>query len=162
MNIDKIAGKVANFINGSEKMQGVLRSCSKNPALWFSGASFIVQTTARPLTTIAISPNSDGIYGACSSISSAITELVGSYAIFKPMSKAIDKSSEELYKTKGMFFENPKLLRQYKSVTNRVAKQPATLLISLVRFSLVGPTALLLNKIGISKKDKNNRLDVKA
>ena len=168
MKADKIYAKIANFINNSPKTQKILRSCSKNPALFFSTASFVIQTTARPALTLAITEDKDdGIYGACSSISSAIVEMVGSYAIFKPMNKAIENSSKELYKTKGsMFFENPMLLRKYKSVTNRIAKIPPTLLTSLLRFSLIAPTAVLLAKFGIVKgnksQEKQERLDIKA
>ena len=64
-----------------------------------------------------------------------------------------------------MFYENPLLLRKYKSVTNRIAKIPPTLLTSLLRFSLIAPTALLLAKFGIvkaSKKQEQERLDIKA
>lgn len=168
MKIDKICKGIANFINNSPKTQKVLRSCSKNPALFFATSSFIIQTTVRPALTLAITPDKeDGCYGACSSISSAIVEMVGSYAIFKPMNKAIENSSKELYKTKGsMFFENPMLLRKYKSVTNRIAKIPPTLLTSLLRFSLIAPTAVLLAKFGIVKgnksQEKQERLDIKA
>lgn len=168
MKADKIYAKIANFINNSPKTQKVLRSCSKNPALFFSTASFVIQTTARPALTLAVTPDrDDGIYACCSSISSAIVEMVGSYAIFKPMNKAIENSSKELYKTKGsMFFENPMLLRKYKSVTNRIAKIPPTLLTSLLRFSLIAPTAVLLAKFGIVKgnksQEKQERLDIKA
>ena len=168
MKADKIYTKIANFINNSPKTQKVLRSCSKNPALFFSTASFVIQTTVRPALTLAVTPDRDDAkFGACSSISSAIVEMVGSYAIFKPMNKAIENSSKELYKTKGsMFFENPMLLRKYKSVTNRIAKIPPTLLTSLLRFSLIAPTAVLLAKFGIVKgnksQEKQERLDIKA
>ena len=157
MKADKIYTKIANFINNSPKTQKVLRSCSKNPALFFSTASFVIQTTARPALTLAVTKDKDDAkFGACSSISSAIVEMVGSYAIFKPMNKAIENSSKELYKTKGsMFFENPMLLRKYKSVTNRIAKIPPTLLTSLLRFSLIAPTAVLLAKFGIVKGNKS-------
>lgn len=168
MKADKIYTKIANFINNSPKTQKVLRSCSKNPALFFSTASFVIQTTARPALTLAVTKDKDDAkFGACSSISSAIVEMVGSYAIFKPMNKAIENSSKELYKTKGsMFYENPMLLRKYKSVTNRIAKIPPTLLTSLLRFSLIAPTAVLLAKFGIVKgnksQEKQERLDIKA
>ena len=168
MKADKIYAKIANFINNSTKTQKVLRSCSKNPALFFSTASFVIQTTARPALTLAVTPDrDDAIYACCSSISSAIVEMVGSYAIFKPMNKAIENSSKELYKTKGsMFYENPMLLRKYKSITNRIAKIPPTLLTSLLRFSLIAPTAVLLAKFGIVKgnksQEKQERLDIKA
>lgn len=70
-----MAKKIANFINGSKGTQDILRSCSKNPALWFSTASFLVQTTIRPLSIFAITPDKDDAkFGACSSISSAIVE----------------------------------------------------------------------------------------
>ena len=88
--------------------------------------------------------------------------MVGSYAIFKPMNKAIENSSKQLYNTKGsMFFENPLLLRRYKSVTNRIAQIPPTLLTSLLRFSLIGPIAVMLAKFGIAKADKK-KVDVKV
>lgn len=163
MKVDKICQSIANFINKSNKTQNVLKSCSKNPALFFSTASFVIQTTARPALTLAITPDKDDAkFGACSSISSAIVEMVGSYAIFKPMNKAIENSSKQLYKTKGsMFFENPLLLRRYKSVTNRIAKIPPTLLTSLLRFSLIGPIAVMLAKFGIAKVDKK-KVDIKA
>lgn len=163
MKVDKICQGIANFINKNTKAQNVLKSCSKNPALFFSTASFVIQTTARPALTLAVTPDKDDAkFGACSSISSAIVEMVGSYAIFKPMNKAIENSSKQLYKTKGsMFFENPLLLRRYKSVTNRIAKIPPTLLTSLLRFSLIGPIAVMLAKFGIAKADKK-KVDVKA
>lgn len=163
MKVDKICQSIANFINKSDKTQNILKSCSKNPALFFSTASFVIQTTARPALTLAITPDKDDAkFGACSSISSAIVEMVGSYAIFKPMNKAIENSSKQLYNTKGsMFFENPLLLRRYKSVTNRIAKIPPTLLTSLLRFSLIGPIAVMLAKFGIAKADKK-KVDVKA
>lgn len=164
MKVDKIYQGIAKFINKSEKTQKILKSCSKNPALFFSTASFVIQTTARPALTLAVTPDkNDAKFGACSSISSAIVEMIGSYAIFKPMNKTIENSSKQLYKTKGsIFFENPLLLRKYKSVTNRLAKIPPTLLTSLLRFSLIGPTAILLAKFGIAKSNKKDKLDVKA
>lgn len=163
MKIDKIANSVANYINKSPKTQKVLQSCSKNPALFFATSSFIIQTTARPALTLAITPDkNDGKFGACSSISSAIVEMIGSYAIFKPMNKAIENSSKQLYNTKdSMFYENPLLLRKFKSVTNRFAKIPPTLLTSLVRFSLIGPIAILLAKMGIQKTEKKG-VDIKG
>lgn len=163
MKIDKIASKVANCVNKSQKIQKVLQSCSKNPALFFATSSFIIQTTARPALTLAITPDkNDGKFGACSSISSAIVEMIGSYAIFKPMNKAIENSSKQLYNTKGsMFYENPLLLRKFKSVTNRFAKIPPTLLTSLIRFSLIGPIAVLLAKMGVQKTEKKG-VDIKG
>lgn len=163
MKVDKVARNIANFINKSPKTQKVLESCSKNPALFFATSSFVVQTTIRPVLTLAITPDKeDGKFGACSSISSAIVEMIGSYAIFKPMNKAIENASKQLYNDKdSIFYESPLLLRKFKSVTNRFAKIPPTLLTSLIRFSLIGPIAVLLAKFGIQKATKKG-LDIKG
>lgn len=172
MKVDKIYKGIANFINKSDRTQSILRSVSKNPAMFGATSSFLISTTVRPAMTLAVTPDKDDAkFGACSSISAALVELIGSATIFKPMGKAIDKSSQELYKTEGsMFHENPLLLRRYKSVTNRFAKIPPTLLTAMLRFSLIYPITVLLGKAGIvkssnrgeEKKQDTKGLDVKA
>ena len=121
MKVDKIAQSIANHINKSEKTQAILRGVSRNPAMAGAMSSFILSTTVRPAAVLAITPDKDDAkYGACSSISAAITEVIGSYLIFKPMNKMIEESSKQLYKQEGsIFYENPLLLRRYKSLTNR-------------------------------------------
>jgi hypothetical protein len=169
VKVDKIAEGVAKFINKSERAQAILRGVSKNPAMAGAMSSFILSTTVRPATVLAITPDKDDAkYGACSSISAAITEVVGSYLIFKPMNKMIEESSKQLYKQEGsIFYHNPLLLRRYKSLTNRFAKLPPTLLIALLRFSMIYPITQLLGKFGIVKKSERGQeekkgLDVKA
>ena len=169
MKVDKVAKGVADWINNSERAQKALRGMSRNPALAGAMASFILSTTIRPATVLAITKDKDDAkYGACSSISAAITEVIGSYLIFKPMNKKIEESSKQLYKKEGsVFYENPLLLRRYKSLTNRFAKLPPTLLIALLRFSMIYPITLLLGKLGIVKKSERGQeekkgLDVKA
>lgn len=169
MKVDKIAEGIANWINNSKGAQKVLRGMSRNPAMAGAMASFVLSTTIRPATVLAITKDKDDAkYGACSSISAAITEVVGSYLIFKPMNKMIEESSKQLYKQEGsVFFQNPLLLRRYKSLTNRFAKLPPSLLIALLRFSMVYPITVLLGKFGIVKKTERGQenekgLDVKA
>ena len=168
MKIDKIAQRIANWINKSEGAQKALRGMSKNPALAGALSSFILSTTIRPAAILAITPDKDDAkFGACSSISAAITEVVGSYAIYKPMNKMIEESSRQLYKKEGsMFYQNAKLLRGYKSITNRVAKLPIALGIALLRFSMIYPITILLGKMGIVKStqrgEEEKKLDVKA
>lgn len=166
---DGFAKKIANWINNSEGVQKVLRGVSRNPAMAGAMSSFILSTTIRPATVLAITPDKDDAkYGACSSISAAITEVVGSYLIFKPMNKMIEESSKQLYKQEdSIFYHNPLLLRRYKSLTNRFAKLPPTLLIALLRFSMIYPITQLLGKFGIVKKSERGQeekkgLDVKA
>ena len=168
MKVDKIAQSIANHINKSEKTQAILRGVSRNPAMAGAMSSFILSTTVRPAAVLTITPDKDDAkYGACSSISAAITEVIGSYLIFKPMNKMIEESSKQLYKQEGsIFYENPLLLRRYKSLTNRFFKLPPTLLIALLRFSMIYPITKLLGKFGIVKKSERGqeekRLDVKA
>lgn len=149
MNVNKIS----NFINNSPKAQKLLRNISDSPAVWSTIGAFAVATTIRPATTVAISKDKqDGIYGACSSIASALVELVGGMAILKPMQKAISKSSQQLYNTEGsIFYRNPDILRRYKSISNRAYKMPTLIVTSLLRFSLVHPISVLLNKMGVVK-----------
>ena len=169
MAVEKISKGIANFINNSTRAQSTLRQVSKNPALAGATSSFILSTTIRPATIMAVTPDkNDAKYGACSSISAAFVELVGSYALFKPMNRVIENSSKQLYNTEGSIYEkNPLLLRRYKSITNRVAKLPLNFVTSMLRFSMIYPLSLLLGAMGIVKstqrgEDDKKRLDVKA
>ena len=170
MSVDKICKGVANFINKSPRAQATLRGASKNPALAGATSSFILSTTIRPAAIMAVTPDrNDAKYGACSSISAAAVELVGSYALFKPMNKAIESSSKQLYNTEGSIYEkNPFLLRRYKSITNSVTKLPLTFVTSILRFSMIYPLSLVLGAVGIVKATQRGedagkkKLDVKA
>lgn len=169
MSIDRVCAKVAGFINNSPRTQKILKGASKNPALAGAASSFVLSTTLRPAAILAVTPDRDDAkYGACSSISAAFVELVGSYALFKPMNKAIENSSKQLYKLEGsLYHENPLLLRKYKSITNRVTKLPLNFITSLLRFSMIYPLSLVLGAMGIVKstqrgQKEEKKLDVKA
>lgn len=149
MNVQKIA----NFINNSPRTQKILRNISDSPAVYSTIGAFAVATTIRPVATLAITKDKqDGIYGACSSVASALVELIGGISILKPMQKAISKSSQQLYNAEGsIFYHNPDILRRYKSISNRAYKMPTLIITSMLRFSLVHPLSVLLNKCGIVK-----------
>ena len=52
-----------------------------------------------------------------------LIEQASTIAIFIPLNKCIEKVSKSLYKNKGTFYEGNNLaLRQFKSVTNRMAR----------------------------------------
>lgn len=167
MAVDRICAKIAGHINNSPKMQKVLRGASRNPALAGAMSSFILSTTIRPATILAITPDRDDAkYGACSSVSAAFVELLGSYALFKPMNRAIENSSKQLYKLEGsLYHENPLLLRKYKSLTNRIFKLPLNFVTSMLRFSMIYPLSLALGALGIVKstqRGEERKVDVKA
>ncbi len=156
MKIDKICNGIANFINKSKRTQDVLRKINDNPALFSTVGAFAVSTTLRPVATIAITKDvDDAKYGACSSIASSLVELVGGFALLKPLQKAINKSSQQLYDMeKTIFYKNKEILRNYKSVCSRVYKLPTIFATSLLRFSLVHPTSVLLCNMGLVKSKR--------
>lgn len=159
MFVDRVSRSIATRINNSKSLQKTLKGISKNPALGGAASSFILSTTLRPTAILAITPDKDDAkFGACSSISSAFVELVGSYALFKPMNRAIENSAKQLYNKEGsIYFQNPLLLRKYKSLTNRIGKLPLTFVLSMVRFSLIYPLTLLLGSIGIVKSTERGK-----
>lgn len=154
VNVDRIAA----WINRSKTTQKVLRAISDNAAVFSTISSFAVASTVRPAMIMGITPNKeDAKYGAASSISSSLVELIGGYAILKPITKAIDNSSKKLYDMKGTaFFHNKEMLRRYKTVANRLYKMPTIFVTSLVRFSMVTPIAAMLAKFGLAKNNKEN------
>jgi len=154
MKVDKIA----DFINRSKGTQKFLRAVSDSPSVMGTVSSFVVASTIRPTLILGITPDKDDAkYGAASSISSALVELVGGYAILKPMTNAINESSKKLYEKKGTaFFHNKEMLRRYKSVSNRLYKMPTIFVTSLLRFCMLAPIAEGLAKVGIVKKKRRD------
>lgn len=167
MLVDKISKNIACGINTSSKAQKMLEKVSNNPAMAGAVSSFVLATTLRPLAVMAVTKDRDDAkYAVCSSISAALVEVVGACLLFKPMNKAIENSSRQLYKMKdSLYYRNPELLRRYKSITNRVAKLPLNFINSMARFSMVYPISLMLGALGIVKstqRHEKNKMDVKA
>lgn len=156
MNVNSVCYKIANHINKSPKTQKVLRAISDSPAVFSTISACAIGFTLRPATTLAITKSpQDGKYGAASSVASSLVELGAGLLLLKPAQKAICKSSQDLYNKAGsVFYQNKELLRNYKSVNNRIFKLftlPAT---SYLRFSLVYPLGVVLNKLGFVKGEK--------
>jgi outer membrane protein assembly factor BamA len=82
----------------------------------------------------------DRQYSQASAIAAGVVELGASVALFTPVNKVIQKASDNLFKTAGtVYHNNPQVLRQFKSITNRGIKVLSLIPISLLRFSLVKP-----------------------
>lgn len=134
--------RIANYINHSKKAQAILRNVNDNPALYGAGFSFLLAAGLRPLTIGAMpfKEKKDKHYSQASAVAAGSVELGASFALFQPLNKSIKKASDNLYKAEGtVYHENPAVLRQFKSITNRGIKVLTLIPISLMRFSLVKP-----------------------
>lgn len=148
--------RVANFINHSKTAQKLLKSVNDNPALWSASSSFFLASILRPglIGVMPFKDKKDKKYSQASSIAAGLVELGASIALFIPLQKSICKASENLYKTTGtIYHNNPVVLRQFKSITNRGIKALALIPISLARFSLVKPIVNF-----IFGKEKNEKI----
>ena len=134
--------RIANWINHSKTAQKVLKNVNDNPA-WYGALATGVFTLALRPATIGVMPfkaKKDKQYSIGSSLAAGTMELLGSALIFNGCNKAIKTASDNLYKAAGtIYHENPAVLRQFKSITNRGIKVLALLPLSLARFALVKP-----------------------
>lgn len=134
--------RVANFINHSKTTQKLLKNVNDNPA-WYGALATGLFTLALRPATIGVMPfkeKKDKQYSIASSLAAGTMELVGSALIFNGCNKVIKTASDNLYKATGtIYHENPAVLRQFKSITNRGIKVLALLPLSLARFALVKP-----------------------
>ena len=134
--------RIANWINNSKKAQAILKNINDNPA-WYGALATGVFTLALRPATIGVMPfkeKKDKQYSIGSSLAAGTMELLGSALIFNGCNKAIKTASDNLYKATGtIYHENPAVLRQFKSITNRGIKVLALLPLSLARFALVKP-----------------------
>lgn len=134
--------KIANFINNSKGAQKLLKKVNDNPALYGALATGAFTLGLRPATIKAMpfKEKKDKQYSIASSLAAGAIELLGSALIFNGCNKAIKTASDNLYKTAGtIYHENPQVLRQFKSITNRGIKLLALIPLSIARFSLVKP-----------------------
>ena len=161
MKVDKIAEGIANYINNSKRTQEVLKGINRNPAVFGAAVSFCLASLLRP-ATIGLLPfknKNDKKTSQASAIIAGLVELISTVAVFIPLNKAIEKTSKNLYKSTGSFYEGNNIaLRQFKSVTNRGFKLAFLVPLSLARFSLVKP---LMNKLFNDKPntDEERKLD---
>lgn len=161
MKIDKIAEGIANYINNSKRTQELLKGINRNPAVFGAAVSFCLASILRPVT-IGLLPfknKNDKKTSQASAISAGLVELISTVAVFIPLNKAIEKTSKNLYKSIGSFYEgNNVALRQFKSVTNRGFKLIFLIPLSLARFALVKP---LMKRLFEDKKspEEERKLD---
>ena len=158
MKVNKVAQRIANWINNSQGAQRVLRGINKNPAVFSAITAFTLASILRP-ATIGLLPfknDNDKKTSQASAVSAGLIELAATAAIFVPLNKVIENSSKALYNSKGTFYEgNNVALRQFKRVTNRGFKLLFLIPISLARFALVKP--LMTKVFGDKKKDKKEK-----
>ena len=158
MKVDKIAEGIAGFINNSKRTQEVLKGINRNPAVFGAAVSFCLASILRP-ATIGVLPfknKNDKKTSQASAISAGLVELISTVAVFIPLNKAIEKTSKNLYKSTGSFYEgNNVALRQFKSVTNRGFKLAFLVPLSLARFALVKP--LMKQLFGDKKPPEEER-----
>ena len=134
--------KIANFINNSPRAQKFLKKVSENTSVYAAGASFIIASGLRPaiMNCFNFKDKKDKKTSQASAIATGLVELASTVAIFIPLNKSIGKSSKALYNMQDTaYFQNKGILRQYKSVTNRVAKLLILPFVSYARFALVKP-----------------------
>lgn len=134
--------RIAQFINNSKTAQKLLKNINDNPA-WYGALATGIFTLALRPASIGIMPfkdKKDKQYSIGSSLAAGTIELVSSALLFNPVNKAIKTASDNLYKARGtIYHNNPEILRQFKSMTNRNIKLLSLIPISFLRFSLVKP-----------------------
>ena len=155
MQVNRVARKVAGWINNSDRTQKILKGINRNPAIFSAVTSFGLASILRPLA-IGVLPfknKNDQKCSQASSVASGLTELAATIAIFIPLNKSIESASKSLYKSKGTFYEGNNLaLRQFKSVTNRGLKLFFLIPVTFARFALVKP---LMNSLFRDRKEVN-------
>lgn len=144
--------RVANFINNSKTAQSVLKKVDKNPAIWGTVTSAILAGVFRPaaIGCLPFKEKKDKQYSQASAVAAATTELIGGCLLFLPLKGILQKASDNLYKSTGtVYHNNPAILRQFKSITNRGIKLIGLIPLSLMRFSMVKPIVnAVFNKEG--------------
>ena len=133
---------IANFINNSKTAQKLLKNVNDNPAIYSSIVAFSLASICRP-AAIGVMPfkeKKDKTYSQASAVAAGVVELGASIAMFTPLNKSIQKASDNLFKSVGtVYHNNPEVLRQFKSITNRGIKVLTLIPVSFLRFSLVKP-----------------------
>lgn len=140
MSIAKVGLKIANYINNGKGAQKFLKKVNKNPAIYNAGASLVLASLMRPsaMFILPIKNEKDKKVSISSSVATGLVELISTLALFIPLNKIIEKTSQTLYNSKNNFFANNNLaLRTYKSLNNRFLKLMSLPLLSVLRFTLV-------------------------
>ena len=159
MSIDKISQGIAGCINNHRGVQKVLCGIGKNPAIFSAVASFGLASILRPviLDKMPFKNEKDKKCSKASAISSGVSDLVTTAAIFIPLNKGIEKAGEALLKSKYNFYaDNKEAVAQFSSITNRGFKLLFLVPIALARMSMIKP---LMKKMSEKEKVKKRKLD---
>ena len=157
MSIDKISQGISGCINNHKGVQSALYRVGRNPAMFSAVASFALASVVRPaiLDKMPFKNDKDRKCSKASAISSGISDLVTTAAIFIPLNKGIEKAGEALLNSKGTFYSgNKDAVTQFNSITNRGFKLLFLVPIALIRMSMVKP---LINKMSENKEVKEKR-----
>ena len=134
--------RIASWINNSPKAQKLCRNINKNPGFYTVAASCVLSGILRPslIATIPFKDDKNRKYSVASSLTGAATEVASSALIFMPLTGALKKASDQLYKAKGTVFHNsPEVCRAFKCMSNRLVKFGMFLPLALARFGMVSP-----------------------
>ena len=159
MSIDKISQGIAGCINNHRGVQKVLCGIGKNPAIFSAVASFGLASVIRPaiLDKMPFKNEKDKKCSKASAISSGVSDLLTTVAIFIPLNKGIEKAGEALLKSKYNFYaDNKEAVAQFSSITNRGFKLLFLVPIALARMSMIKP---LMKKMSEKEKVKKRKLD---
>ena len=159
MSIDKISQSISGCINNHKEVQKVLKGIGENPAMFSAVASFGLASVIRPalLDKLPFKNDKDRKCSKASAISSGISDLVTTAAIFIPLNKGIEKAGEALLNSKGTFYSgNKDAVMQFNSITNRGFKLLFLVPIALARMSMIKP---LMKKMSEKQENKKRKLD---
>lgn len=159
MSIDKISQGISGCINNHKEVQKVLKGIGENPAMFSAVASFGLASVIRPalLDKLPFKNDKDRKCSKASAISSGISDLVTTAAIFIPLNKGIEKAGEALLNSKGTFYSgNKDAVMQFNSITNRGFKLLFLVPIALARMSMIKP---LMKKMSEKQENKKRKLD---
>ena len=159
MSIDKISQGISGCINNHKGVQKVLKGIGENPAMFSAVASFGLASVIRPalLDKLPFKNDKDRKCSKASAISSGVSDLVTTAAIFIPLNKGIEKAGEALLNSKGTFYSgNKDAVMQFNSITNRGFKLLFLVPIALARMSMIKP---LMKKMSEKQENKKRKLD---
>lgn len=159
MSIDKISQGIAGCINNHKGVQKVLHKVGKNPAMFSAIASFGLASVIRPLILdkMPFKNEKDRKCSKASAISSGVSDIVTTAAIFIPLNKGIEMAGQHLLNSKNAFYAgNKEVVTQFNSITNRGFKLLFLVPIALARMSMIKP---LMKKMKCREEVKKRKLD---
>jgi len=148
--------KAAKYIADHKKVQTFLQKFEANTGLYSSVLAFLVGTTLKPATLVAI-PNKekeDTKYAVARSLSTAIADLGLAGLVFIPLKKGLDAGARRLHNAEGtIYHNNPDACTRFKSIFNRSFKIAGIPMFAWTKFALIPVLAKLYEK---NKNNKNN------